>query len=88
MSQGLVIKYAGVAILGAFTYLCWYKAVDLIGSAMGTALNSTAALWTIIFSTLLFGAPFTPSLAFWGAVIVLGVFIFAVDPGSLRKKNI
>ena len=88
VSQGLVIKYAGVAILGAFTYLCWYKAVDLIGSAMGTALNSTAALWTIIFSTLLFGAPFTPSLAFWGAVIVLGVFIFAVDPGSLRKKKV
>ena len=85
VSQGLVVRYAGVAILGAFTYLCWYKAVDLIGSAMGTALNSTAALWTIIFSTLLFGNPMTPSLMFWGAVIVLGVFIFAVDPRSLKK---
>ena len=54
VKQGLIWQYAGIAILGALTYLAWYKAVDLIGSALGTALNSTAALWTIIFSTLLF----------------------------------
>lgn len=87
VAHGLSFKYAGVAILGAITYLFWYKAVDLIGSAMGTALNSTAALWTIIFSTVLFHNPMTPSLAIWGAVIVLGVFIFAVDPKGLMKKK-
>ena len=86
VSRGLVFKYAGIAILGAITYLSWYKAVDLIGAAMGTALNSTAALWTIIFSALLFGDKITPSLAIWGIVIVLGVFIFAIDPKTLRKK--
>ena len=89
VSQGLWIKYAGIAILGAITYLSWYKAVDLIGAAMGTALNSTAALWTIIYSTVLFGNPMSPTLAFWGCVIVLGVFIFAVDPREFlnRKKK-
>ncbi len=88
VSSGTVFYYAGIAILGATTYLCWYKAVDLIGAAMGTALNSTAALWSIIFSALIFGKHITFSLAFWGAVIVLGVFIFAVDPKSLfGKKN-
>lgn len=86
VSRGLVFKYAGIAILGAITYLSWYKAVDLIGAAMGTALNSTAALWTIIFSALLFGDKITPSLAIWGIVIVLGVFIFTIDPKTLRKK--
>ncbi len=88
ISQGLWLRYASVAVLGALTYLCWYKAVDLVGSAMGTALNSTAALWTIIFSAVLFGAPVTPSLFFWGFIIVLGVFIFAVDPKCVlnRKK--
>lgn len=85
-SSGLVFQYAGIAILGAVTYLSWYKAVDLIGAAMGTALNSTAALWTIIFSALLFKAPVPPSLAIWGLTIVLGVFIFAIDPGNLRRK--
>ena len=87
VTGGLIFKYAGIAILGAFTYLCWYKAVDLIGSAMGTALNSTAALWTIIFSAVLFGNKITPTLAFWGIVIVCGVFIFAIDPKALRKKE-
>ena len=84
VSQGLVFKYVGIAILGAFTYLCWYKAVDMIGSAMGTALNSTAALWTIIFSAVLFRSKITGTLAFWGIVIVTGVFIFAIDPKKLK----
>ena len=87
VKEGLVFKYLGIAVLGAMTYLSWYKAVDLIGAAMGTALNSTAALWTIIFSALLFGASITPSLMVWGLVIVLGVFVFAVDPSIFRKKK-
>ena len=87
VKQGLVWRYAGIAILGAMTYLSWYKAVDLIGAAMGTALNSTAALWTIIFSALLFKAAITPALAVWGVVIVIGVFIFAVDPAVILRKK-
>lgn len=87
VSSGLVFKYALIAILGAFTYLLWYKAVDLIGSAMGTALNSTSALWTIIFSALLFGNKITPTLAFWGIVIVIGVFIFAINPKTLKNNK-
>ena len=87
VSQGLVFKYLGIAVLGAMTYLSWYKAVDLIGAAMGTALNSTAALWTIIFSALLFKAAITPSLILWGLVIVAGVFIFAVDPAIFKKSK-
>lgn len=87
VSSGLVFRYAGIAILGAITYLSWYKAVDLIGAAMGTALNSTAALWTIIFSALLFGNKITPSLLIWGIVIVTGVFIFAIDPKTWTKRK-
>ncbi|WP_304206593.1 DMT family transporter [Fusobacterium perfoetens] len=80
INNGTVFKFGGIAILGAITYLCWYKAVDLIGAAMGTALNSTAALWTIIFSIVLFGAPMNLHLIIWGLVIVTGVFIFAIEP--------
>ncbi|MFD3157969.1 EamA family transporter [Haloimpatiens sp. FM7330] len=85
ISTGLVFKYGAIAILGAITYLSWYKAVDLIGAAMGTALNSTASLGAIIFSALIFGNKISSTLAIWGIVIVLGVFIFAVDPKSLKK---
>lgn len=87
VSNGLVFKYAGIAILGVITYLSWYKAVDLIGAAMGTALNSTSALWIIIFSAVLFGDKITPPLVIWGLVIVLGVFIFAIDPKMFKKKS-
>ncbi|UOW68459.1 DMT family transporter [Paraclostridium bifermentans] len=86
VTSGTALAYAGIAILGATTYLCWYKAVDLIGAAMGTALNSTAALWSIVFSAIVFGDKITPSLGFWGFVIVSGVFIFAIDPKSMKKK--
>lgn len=87
IKTGMVGYYALIAMLGAFTYLCWYKAVDLIGSALGTALNSTAALWTIIFSFLLFKREITSAMAIWAIVIVLGVFVFAVDFKTLFKKK-
>ncbi|UZT07181.1 DMT family transporter [Clostridium sp. LQ25] len=87
ITSGLVFKYAGIAILGAITYLAWYKAVDLIGAAMGTALNSTASLWSIIFSAVLLGSKITLSLAIWGFVIVLGVFVFAIDPKQFKKTK-
>lgn len=87
VKSGLVFNYAAIAVLGAVTYLSWYKAVDLIGAAMGTALNSTAALWTIIFSAVLFNGIVSARLIFWGIVIVAGVFIFAIDPNVFMKKK-
>lgn len=86
VTSGLVVRYAMIAILGAITYLSWYKAVDLVGCAMGTALNSTAALWTIIFSAVLFGSKISLWLAIWGVVIVAGVFVFAIDPKTWKKN--
>lgn len=85
VSSGLVFAYAGIAILGAITYLSWYKAVDLVGAALGTALNSTSALWTMIFGSILFGNILTPNLILWGSVIVIGVFIFAINPKIFKK---
>lgn len=87
ISTGTVAYLAGIATLGVITYLSWYKSVDLIGAAMGTALNSTAAFWAVIFSALLMGTKVTPYLAFWCFVIVLGVMIFAVDPKTLFNKE-
>ncbi|MGL4849447.1 MAG: DMT family transporter [Clostridium sp.] len=94
IQRGLVWQYAGIAILGAITYLSWYKAVDLIGAAMGTALNSTAALWVIVFTAILpkiipgfeSNQVITPTIVICGLIIVLGVFIFAIDPKMFKKK--
>ena len=87
ITSGMVVKIALIAILGAITYLSWYKAVDLIGAAMGTALNSTTAFWSVVFTAVLFGQ-FDPSVAIWCIVIVVGVFIFAIDPTMFKKKKV
>jgi len=87
ISTGTVVYLAGIATLGVTTYLSWYKAVDLIGAAMGTALNSTAAFWAVVFSGLM-GTKITPYLAICCSIIVLGVMIFAVDPKEFfNSKN-
>lgn len=85
-----LIYFPGIAILGAITYLSWYKAVNYIGASMGTALNSTAAFWAIAFSSLILGTEITPYLAICGIVIILGVFIFAVDFKEFfgKKSNV
>lgn len=79
------LSFAGIAIFGAITYLSWYKAVDYVGTAMGTALNSTATFWVLIFSWLLLGREITPYLAICASIIILGVFIFAFS--SSKAKN-
>lgn len=82
-----IIYFALIATLGATTYLAWYKAVDYIGAAMGTALNSTAAFWSIVFSALIVGTKITPRLAICGFVIILGVFVFAIDPKGFKSDE-
>ena len=57
-------------------------------AAMGTALNSTATLWVIIFGALLFNAEITLSIVLWGFVIVAGVFIFAIQPKSKGDSSL
>lgn len=86
ISSGTVFYLAAIATLGATTYLSWYKAVDLIGAAMGTALNSTAAFWAVVFSAIM-GTKITPYLGMCCLVIVLGVMIFAVDPKEFFGKK-
>ena len=81
--SGLFVKFALIATLGVTTYLCWYKAVSLVGGALGTALNSTSAFWAVVFGALLFGAAVSATQIFWCIVIIVGVFIFAT--GSKKK---
>lgn len=86
MCSNVVIFIALISTLGVTTYLSWYKAVDYVGAAMGTALNSTAAFWAIIFSAIIVGTKITPRLAICGIVIIVGVFIFAVNPKNCNEK--
>lgn len=74
-----LLQFAGIAFLGVATYLAWYQAVSYIGAALGTALNSIAALWAMLFSWLILGTAITGYLALCSAVVVVGVFVFALS---------
>lgn len=80
-------SFAGIAIFGAITYLAWYKAVDYVGAAMGTALNSTATFWVLIFSWILLGREITPYLAVCALIIIIGVFIFAFSSAPKNEEK-
>ena len=85
LSVETILSFAGIAVLGAITYLSWYKAVDYVGAGLGTALNSTASFWALIFSFFILKRPITPYLAICCAIIIIGVFIFAL---ASQKKTI
>jgi len=80
-----ILSFAGIAILGTITYLSWYKAVSYVGAGLGTALNSTASFWALIFSWLILKQPITPYLAICSGVIIIGIFIFAL---ASQKKQV
>lgn len=85
LSGNTFIYFAGISTLGVITYLSWYKAVDYVGAGMGTALNSTASFWALIFSWIILGKEITPYLAICSLIIIVGVFIFAL--GSQKQKT-
>ena len=82
-----VLAFAGISALGVTSYLAWYKAVQYVGAALGTALNSTSALWAIVFSWLLLDHEITVYLAVCGAVIVTGVCLFAFSQRAMAPAN-
>lgn len=86
LKNGQLWYFPAISILGAITYLSWYKSVSYIGASMGTALNSTAAFWSIIFSSIILKTVITPYLMICGIIIIAGVFVFAVDFKTFFKK--
>lgn len=78
LSLSVIFSFMGIAILGAITYLSWYKAVDYVGAGLGTALNSTASFWALIFSWIILKQTITPYLMICCGIIVVGIFTFAL----------
>ena len=74
----------------AFTYFLFGLFFGFIGNSLmlvGYQQIISVALGVFILVVLLFGNKITGSLVLWGVVIVLGVFIFAIDTKNFGKKN-
>ena len=76
--------------LGATSYLCWYRGMNMTGVSRAMACNGTYALWGILFSALFTDTEITRNLVI-GAVVILGGMILVVgnpkDMTTLRKTT-
>lgn len=81
---------AVAALAGGLSYLCWYRAINMCGSARAFAFNVTYAAWSIPFGWLfamITNTPFTvTSIAITGALLVtVGTILVVANPKELLK---
>lgn len=81
---------AGAALVGATSYLCWYRAFSMCGVGRTMALNITYTIWGIIFSYFFTEVQITTNLIVGAVVITLGSILVVANPKeivSLREVN-
>lgn len=74
---------AGIALVGAASFLFWYRAMNMTGVARAMGLNVTYALWSVFFSWLLNSLTITPGLLGGVVVISIGTVLTIGNPRDL-----
>jgi drug/metabolite transporter (DMT)-like permease len=82
-SVGLLLA---ASIAGAGAYLCYYRALALIGPARAMPPNSTYVLWTIGLSLAVTGEPPGWRLVVGGLVVVAGITMVASFAGQVVSE--
>lgn len=76
-------------LLGGFSYIFWYRSLNMTGVGRAMALNITYALWAVFFGWLIAGLELTTTLIVGAIVITLGTLLVVANPKelmSLRNK--
>ena len=83
---------AGLSAYAAFMY--WYKGNAMCGAALGMSCNGTFSFWGPFVCWIILGVVFglegwnIPAIAWAAAVVmVVGIFIIAMNPMDLFKKT-
>lgn len=71
------------ALIGAASYLSWYKAMNMTGVGRAMALNITYAIWSIVFGVLLTNLKLTPNLIIGSIIITIGALLVMANPKEL-----
>ncbi len=93
---GAIVWTAIAAAFGGFSYVFYYRAMNMIGTSRGMAFNVTYALWGIpayylcdrLARTLCgyeYGFAITPLMIIGAAVITIGAVLVAVNPKELAR---
>ena len=94
-SDGAAMPWFILAGLSAYlTFMLWYKGNAMCGAALGMSCNGTFSFWGPFCCWLVLGVAFgyegwdMPPVAWAAAVImVIGIFIIAMNPLDLLKKK-
>lgn len=71
----------------AVSFLTWYKANTMVGTAIGMSLNVTYAFWGVLFSVIFLGQALTPTMVLGSIIIVIGAILVTMNPLDLLKKG-
>lgn len=71
---------------GAFSYLCWYRSMDISGVTVGMSLNATYALWAVLIDIPVNGVSFSPQIMA-GAVIILSGTLLTIYSDRKKEKQ-
>ncbi|MDR2442307.1 MAG: DMT family transporter [Deltaproteobacteria bacterium] len=77
--------YAFGGFLGGFSYVYWYRALNMTGVARAMALNVTYALWGVIFGAVFTGFVATGQLFLGAGFIAVGAILVSANPRELFK---
>lgn len=83
-----LIMLAG--LVGACSYMCWYKAMNTTGVSRAMALNITYALWGVVLSAIFLDTEITVNLIIGAVMIFLGMILVIGNPKdiiNLRQVN-
>jgi drug/metabolite transporter (DMT)-like permease len=78
-----ILYLACAGLFGGFSYLAWYRALNMVGVGRAMAFSTTYALWGVFFSWLLSGTPVTPTLLGGAAIITSGTILVSANPKEL-----
>jgi len=85
LTSPLGAAVAGVALLTAISYVCWYRGLNMTGVSRAMAMNITYSLWGILFSALFTGLVLTANLTAGAALITLGMIMVVGNPRHMAQ---
>jgi drug/metabolite transporter (DMT)-like permease len=77
--------YAFGGFLGGFSYVYWYRALNMTGVARAMALNVTYALWGVLFGAFFTGLNATGQLFLGAGCIAVGAILVSANPRELFR---
>ncbi|MDR1111980.1 MAG: DMT family transporter [Deltaproteobacteria bacterium] len=77
--------YVFAGFLGGFSYIYWYRALNMTGVARAMALNVTYALWGVLFGAIFTGLTPTIYLVMGAGAIACGAILVSANPRELFR---